>query len=432
MDLKTDGRIDLAMLDPLLSAQGRRARGEVTLDAAVTGTTAAPLVQGTARTAQGRHHRLCAGRPCQRPGGDDPGVGRHHPARQLHRQGRPRHLGGSGTISLAGAMPIDLHFTADNARPLSSDLMTALIDANLTVQGEVKGDMQAGGTLHVRRADIRIPDKMPPSIAVLPVRDANAPPPPPPRPRPQSTIALNLTLDAPQQVFIRGRGPGCGTGRHHPHPRHHRQADPGRRPASAPRHAERRRHHAELHRRHDRLLRRRLADPPLHFVATSTTAAIVATLTVSGSAKDPEDHAVERARHAAGRDPGAASVQHQHLEAQPVPACGDRRRAGVDVRRDSGFDRWKACAARSAWTGCRSAATAPATRRWKPGAISPAASISAPSRARPAAARRQRCRSISPKGLKLETTAGSGSTSATGSTSSADAASVGLTYQFEY
>jgi hypothetical protein len=36
------------------------------------------------------------------------------------------------------------------------------------------------------------------------------------------------------------------------------------------------------------------------------------------------------------------------------------------------------------------------------------------------------------KGLKLETTAGSGSSSATGATSSADAASVGLTYQFEY
>ncbi len=36
------------------------------------------------------------------------------------------------------------------------------------------------------------------------------------------------------------------------------------------------------------------------------------------------------------------------------------------------------------------------------------------------------------KGLKLETTAGSGNTSATGSTSSADAASIGLTYQFEY
>jgi translocation and assembly module TamB len=36
------------------------------------------------------------------------------------------------------------------------------------------------------------------------------------------------------------------------------------------------------------------------------------------------------------------------------------------------------------------------------------------------------------RGLRLETTAGSGNTSATGSTSSAGAASIGLTYQFEY
>ena len=35
-------------------------------------------------------------------------------------------------------------------------------------------------------------------------------------------------------------------------------------------------------------------------------------------------------------------------------------------------------------------------------------------------------------GLKLEATAGSGQTTATGATSSADAASVGLRYQFEY
>ncbi len=73
-------------------------------------------------------------------------------------------------------MPVDLHLTADNARPVSSDLLTALIDANLSLQGELKGDLRAGGTLHVRRADIRVPDKMPASVAVLAVRDPNAPP----------------------------------------------------------------------------------------------------------------------------------------------------------------------------------------------------------------------------------------------------------------
>jgi translocation and assembly module TamB len=65
LDLKTNGRIDLAMLDPLLLAEGRRARGEVTLDAAVTGTTAAPLVQGTAQLRKGdvADYTLGASRP---------------------------------------------------------------------------------------------------------------------------------------------------------------------------------------------------------------------------------------------------------------------------------------------------------------------------------------------------------------------------------
>ena len=118
----------------------------------------------------------------------------------------PGTLGGSGTISLAGAMPVNLRFTADNARPVASDLLTAFIDANLTVQGEVKGDLEAGGTVKVRRADIRIPETIPASVAVLPVRDPRVPPPPPPAPPSQSVIALNLTVDAPEQVFIRGRG----------------------------------------------------------------------------------------------------------------------------------------------------------------------------------------------------------------------------------
>ena len=81
-----------------------------------------------------------------------------------------------------------------------------MIDANLTVQGDVKGDLQAGGTLHVRRADIRIPDKLPASIAVLPVGRQRTATAARAGTGPQSMIALNLTLNAPEQVFIRGRG----------------------------------------------------------------------------------------------------------------------------------------------------------------------------------------------------------------------------------
>src|SRR6185437_10370403 len=38
IDLKTDAQMDLAILDPILSAEGRRARGFITVNAGVVGT----------------------------------------------------------------------------------------------------------------------------------------------------------------------------------------------------------------------------------------------------------------------------------------------------------------------------------------------------------------------------------------------------------
>ena len=145
-------------------------------------------------------------------------------------------LGASGTISLAAPMHVDLTFTAENAQPIASDLLTATIDSHLTVQGDVQGNLNAAGTLHLRRAEIRVPDKMPASVAVLPVRNAGSSGPSPGRrgaarraasranaapaapaaaapaiaapaaAAPATNVALDITLDAPQEVFIRGRG----------------------------------------------------------------------------------------------------------------------------------------------------------------------------------------------------------------------------------
>ena len=41
-------------------------------------------------------------------------------------------------------MPVDLTLTARNATPLSSDLLTAVLDADLTLRGEALGRMDAG------------------------------------------------------------------------------------------------------------------------------------------------------------------------------------------------------------------------------------------------------------------------------------------------
>jgi translocation and assembly module TamB len=432
LDLKTNGRVDLTMLDPLLTAQGRRARGEVTLDAAVTGITSAPLVRGTANLSKGDFTDFVVGAHVSNLTATIQATGDTIRLASVTGRAGPGTVGGSGTISLAGPMPVDLHFTADNARPLSSDLITASIDANLTVQGEVKGDLEAGGTLHVRRADIRIPEKMPTSIAVLPVREANAPPPPPPGPEPQSAISLNLTLNAPEEVFIRGRGLDAELGGNI----HIGGTAAKPIPSGGLR----------LRRGTFSLVGSTLnftegtidfsgagvADPSIHFIATSTTATMVATLTISGSAKNPkialssvpdmpQDEILAQLLfntstsklspfQLAGIAAALASMSGATSSFDPLESL--RSKFGLDRLSvgsgPNGSPTLEAGTylARGVYLGARQSATGGGTQATVQIDLT--------------------------RGLKLETTAGSGNTSATGSTGSADAASIGLTYQFEY
>ena len=53
LDLHAGGAVNLALLNPILTAQGQRVRGELTLDAAVAGPATAPRITGTARLAGG-------------------------------------------------------------------------------------------------------------------------------------------------------------------------------------------------------------------------------------------------------------------------------------------------------------------------------------------------------------------------------------------
>jgi translocation and assembly module TamB len=433
LDLKLDGLVDLRMLDPLLMAQGRRARGTVSLNAEVTGSTSAPLVNGTAALRNGDVTDYPLGAHVSDLAATIQATGDTIRLSSFTGRAGPGTLGGSGTISLAGQMPVDLRFTANDARPVSSDLLTALIDANITLQGQVKGDLQLGGTLHVRRADIRIPDKLPPSIAVLPVRNANAPPPPPAPPAPQSTIALNLTLDAPEQVFIRGRGLDAEVGgRIHfggtvsnPIPNGGLQLRQGTLSVIG----------TTLNFTEGSIdfSGAGLTDPSLHFVATSTTATMVATMTVSGSASNPkitlssvpempQDEilaqllfgtstsklsALQLAQIAAAlASLSGATNGFDPLDSIRTSLGLDRLTVGTDASGNPTLQAGRYIA-RGVYVGAQQNASGSGTQ----------ATIQIDLM----------------KGLKLEATAGSsGSSSATGSASTQDAASVGLTYQFEY
>ncbi len=445
LDLRAGGTLDLAMLNPILAVNGRRVRGQLALDAGIAGTIAAPRATGTARLTGGEAQDYPAGVHITDIAATVQADGDHLQIVRFSGRAGQGTLGASGTVGLAAPMPVNLTFTADNARPIASDLLTATVDWHLTVQGEVQGDLNAAGTLHVRRAEIQVPDKLPASVAVLPVRNApsaGAAPgkrPPAPRaaapaaPAPTTDVTLNITLDAPQQVLVRGRGLDVELG----------GTIQIRGTAAQPQPS------GSLGLRRGTLsvvgqtltftdgdidfTGASLTDPNIKLVATSSNNSVTATVTVSGSASDPkivlssvpdlpQDEILAQLLFHQGV--GSLSPFQVAEIAAGLAQLSGVVGGGVDplasLRNTLGLDRL------TVGSGSTGAPTLEAGRYLAPGVYLGAQQSVA------GGGTQASVQIDIAKGLKLETTAGTGSSSATGSSGTGNAASVGLKYQFEY
>jgi translocation and assembly module TamB len=205
--LQAAGRADLAVLDPILGATGQRAAGILALNATIGGTTTTPQIGGTATLTGGeiqdfvRGVRLSAIAATLAASGDTVRI------QSFSAKAGDGTIGASGSVGVfAAGVPVDLHLTARNARPLTSDLLTATLNANLSLTGQAEGALDAAGTIEVQRATINIPDALPPSVAVLNVRRPGQKPPPPAPPAPAATVRLAITVNVPGNIFVRGHG----------------------------------------------------------------------------------------------------------------------------------------------------------------------------------------------------------------------------------
>lgn len=203
------GRLDLALLNPILEAEGRRVTGIAAFDLAASGTAAAPRATGAVTLTGGEVRDYAQGLRLQNI------AGRIEAAGDTFRIARLSAGAGPGTISISGSvgalapgLPVDLAVTARNARPVSSDLLTTTLSADLTLRGQAAGAMTAAGTVRLGRTDINVPNGLPPSVAVLNVRRPGDAPPGRPGPvaAPPAEVALDLMVDAPSAIFVRGHG----------------------------------------------------------------------------------------------------------------------------------------------------------------------------------------------------------------------------------
>lgn len=204
--LRATGGLDLALLDPILTANGRRVRGRVTLDGTVNGTTSRPQVAGALQLANGEVQDFTQGLRITDIAATIRGEGDTIRIVSLTGRAGQGSISASGTVGVtAPGLPVDVAIKAQNARPITSDLLRLSADADLTVRGKVQGDLQAAGRVLIRQAEIRIPAGLPPSIVTLNViRPGQKPAAAPTGPAP--SINLDLVISAPDQIFLRGRG----------------------------------------------------------------------------------------------------------------------------------------------------------------------------------------------------------------------------------
>jgi translocation and assembly module TamB len=287
LNLRTTGVLDLGLIDPLMAASGRRVTGRLNLDARITGNAKAPRIDGNAQLANGEIQDYRLGFNLRAITASIRADGEHIRLVSLTAQAGQGRVGGSGSIGLATPMPVNLTLTAQNATVVTNEMLTERLDANLTIAGEAQGDLTTQGTVRVRRADIRLPDKLPKSVAVLPVRETNAPAQPVEKPQQAPNIALNLTI-AVDQLLISGHGLDAelagrigvrGTAAN-PIPSGGLRLQRGTFDVVG--------QTLTFSEGSVDFIGASVSDPALHFVANTTANNITATLTVGGTARNPK------------------------------------------------------------------------------------------------------------------------------------------------
>jgi translocation and assembly module TamB len=202
MNLHVKGNADLTLLDPILTASGRRVRGKLTFDTQISGSRDAPHIMGSGNLSDGEIQDYIRGLQVQGIAAAFQAQGAILRITQFQARAGNGTLSGSGSVDLGTpGLPVSLNLTAKNARPIVSDLFTASLSGDLKLAGAWNRQMTLSGNLEVPSGEINLPDRFPAEVAVLNVRRRGQPPTPQPVVHP---VALDVTIRTSGPLFVRG------------------------------------------------------------------------------------------------------------------------------------------------------------------------------------------------------------------------------------
>lgn len=200
-DLTLSGNGDLRGWTSPLTAQGRVLLGHFDLSARVSGPAARPAIHGAMKLYKGRFHDVTSGLSLSalqiQAVADGPVI----------RIDKLSARAGSGNVTGMGSIGTDgtvaLLFQADKAEPIRRDGLAMTLDGTVRLNGTLSGDKTISGDIRIEKGAFRLPDKLPPTLAILNVRRTQSRVTAPLHP---SRTGLALRITSPGQFFVRGRG----------------------------------------------------------------------------------------------------------------------------------------------------------------------------------------------------------------------------------
>lgn len=206
IDLKVKGNTDLALINPLLNAQGQNLRGTVNVDGTITGTQLLPRAEGTAVLSDGDFQDYVQGVHVAGISARIVAQGNRITISEFKGRAGKGTVSADGNIDLwAPGVPVNLAINASNARMLAGNLMTVDGDATLKLTGQLASHVNLIGTVRIDEGEVNLPETMPRNVAVLDVRRKGQKYSAPPKSK-APVIGLDVTVTSPGRLFVRGRG----------------------------------------------------------------------------------------------------------------------------------------------------------------------------------------------------------------------------------
>jgi len=218
LKIDVNGTADLALANVYLSVTGDRARGLMTTSARITGTRAAPRIEGSGKVTNGFFRSAGSGFELRDITADFDGSERRIAVTSLSaKAANGGAISGRGGIALdpAAGYPIELALKANDAQLVSTEITTVIADVDVQMSGGLLREASIKGTADVELWEIRLPERLSRPLTPIRVSHRKAPPdiqatlpPPTQEDEAQSSLTFNLdvTVRAPQRVHVRGQG----------------------------------------------------------------------------------------------------------------------------------------------------------------------------------------------------------------------------------